>query len=173
MCLFPSAKVKCSLALRWEAQITLPNSKKPIWTLGNNLTQFQDTSMPFPCYYSPLNNLCEGKGTRNNGLNKEVRNRDEFPIWLSVTFDHSNIIYTSFVEVQCETAIVGPEPSFCPLVSKPPYIDLFHSKIPSFNLFFIISLLKIKSVRNLISVWKTLPSVSTLLQRATSNLIWT
>lgn len=61
MCLFPSAKVKCSLALQFDAQTTPSNGKKPIWTLQNNLTQFRDTSTSLPWYSSHLNNLYEGK----------------------------------------------------------------------------------------------------------------
>lgn len=72
----------------------------------------------------------------------------------------------------------GPESSFCPLESFSPHTDLFHSKIPSLPVLFIISLLEIKSIRNVISVrkadWrKALPPISTTVQIATSILTWT
>lgn len=150
MCLFPSAKVKCSLALRWEAQITPPNSKKPIWTFGHNLTHFQDTSMPFYWYYSHLNNLCEGKGARNWWAKQCEESwgysfqSDILLTWVTQTSSPS-LLYQSMVRWQCRLWTLS-----LPLnLSTTVYWFLsFH------DLLFIISLFKIKSKRNVISVWR-------------------
>lgn len=113
MCLFPSAKVKCSLALRCDAQITPPNSKKPIWTLGNNLTQFQDASVPLPQYSSYLNNLHEGKAAWNwwsKQRRKAVLSPD-FSIIIAWAWIIPHSLY--FRKVHCKRQHSSPI-SFCP-----------------------------------------------------------